>query len=104
MRTRAKEVKTRMTEEEFQKYQARLEKSKLTGNSYGLHCLLNHKINVVEDVPELIRQLKAIGNNLNQIARATNAGNVIPPPAVAELDEGVKELWQWLRRQKEGSR
>lgn len=88
-----------MTEEEYSQYQERLNRSNLSGNDFGIHCLLNHKINVIEGVPELTRQLRGIGNNLNQIARAANSGQPIPS-VVTDLQEGVKELWQWLRRQK----
>lgn len=93
-----------MTAEEYQAYQARLVSSQLTSNSFGLHCLLNHKINVIHQLPELVRQLKAIGNNLNQIARAANSGQATAPPVVAELDKAVIELWQWLRRVKVAAR
>ena len=98
-RTRAKEVRIRMTDDEFSTYKERLESSKMTAQKYGLRCLLDdEKINVIEDMPELMRQLKAIGNNLNQIARAANSGGKEPPAAVAELQQGVKELWQSLKR------
>ena len=98
-RTRAKEVRIRMTDDEFATYKERLELSKMTAQKYGLRCLLdNEKINVIEDLPELMRQLKAIGNNLNQIARAANSGDKEPPAAVAELQQGVGELWQLLKQ------
>lgn len=96
MRTRERKITVRMTEDEYQKYQTRLEKSKLKNQEYGLRCLLNHPINVVENMPELIRQLKAIGNNLNQIARAANAGQAMPP-VVTELEQEVSQLWQLLK-------
>lgn len=98
MRKRERKVTIRMTSQEYQTYQVRLKQSNLSGNTFGLHCLLNHKINVIEELPELIRQLKGIGNNLNQLARAANQGQATPVPAVTALDEGVKKLWLWLRR------
>lgn len=103
-RTRHKQIKIRMTDEEYVAYQEQLEKSKMKGNEYGLSCLLNKPINVVEDIPELTRQLRGIGNNLNQLARAANTGQVMPPPAVEELQKGVEELWRLLRRLKGGKR
>lgn len=98
-RVRPRQIITRMTEDEFSAYQKRVEASKLSSQKYSLRCLLDdEKIYVIEDMPELIRQLKAIGNNLNQIARAANAGDKEPPAAVTELKQGVGELWQLLRR------
>ena len=101
-RKRTREIKIRMDEIEYAAYQKQLEKSAMSGNDYGIKCLLNHKINVIENMPELIRQLKAIGNNLNQIARAANNGQPVPP--TTEIQEGVKELWQWLKRAKGADR
>lgn len=95
-RTRAKQINIRMTEEEYAAYTARLEKSKLKANEYGRKCLLNQTINVIEHLPELMRQLKSIGNNLNQIARAVNGGYTAAPSVVAELEQEVQELWQLL--------
>ena len=98
-RIRPKQIITRMTDDEFSTFEKRVEASKLSSQKYSLRCLLDsEKINVIENLPELMRQLKAIGNNLNQIARAANSGGKEPPAAVAELQQGVKELWQSLKR------
>ena len=98
-RTRPKQIIIRMTETEFSTYQNRLEQSKLTAQKYCLRCLLdNEKINVIENMPDLIRHLKGIGNNLNQIARAVNSGEREPTAAVNELGNGVNELWQLLKQ------
>ncbi|MBP8599405.1 MAG: MobC family plasmid mobilization relaxosome protein [Selenomonas sp.] len=47
-------------------------------------------------MPEMLRQLKAIGNNLNQIARAANSG-FQAPPVTREIQEEVDLLWQLLK-------
>lgn len=100
MRTRQRQIIIRMTDDEAAAFQKRTAKSKLKQNEFAIKCLLNHPVNVIEDMPELIRQLKAVGNNLNQLARAANAGQAMPPASVAELGKGVDELWQLLRRLK----
>ncbi|WP_312335775.1 MobC family plasmid mobilization relaxosome protein [Anaerospora hongkongensis] len=102
MRRRPKEIKIRMTEDEHQAYLVRLKAANLSGQSFGLKCLLHRPIIVIENMLELNRSLKAIGNNLNQIARAVNTGQAIALPVVAELGKGVNELWQWLRQPKAG--
>lgn len=100
-RTRPRQIIIRMKDDEYALYEKQLEKSKLTGNSFGIKCLLDHPINVIENMPELIRQLKMIGNNLNQLTRAVNSGYTIPPE-VESLQKGVDELWQLLRQLKGG--
>jgi hypothetical protein len=89
-----------MTDAEHLAYRARLVKSEMKGNVFGIHCLLGQPITVVQGISELIRQLKAIGNNLNQIAKSVNAGQATTLPVVADLEKGVKEIWQLLRQVK----
>lgn len=43
---------------------------------YVLRSALKKKIVVANGLDEVIRQLKAIGNNVNQIARAVNEGRL----------------------------
>lgn len=95
-RTRSRQIIVRMTDHEYVKYERRLQKSKLNGNSFCIKCLLDHQVNVIENMAELIRLLKMAGNNLNQLARAVNSGYVVPGE-VNELSEGVDGIWQWLK-------
>ena len=99
-RTRRRQIVIRMTDEEYAKYEQRLAKSKLCGNSFCIKCLLNHSVNVVENMQELIRILKATGNNLNQIARIANSTGQILPCEVKILSEGVDAVWLWLKSAK----
>ena len=96
MRNRKNQILIRMSDAEFSQYQNRRARSGKSGNAFCLACLLNHPIRVVEHLPEMLRQLKAIGNNLNQIARAANAG-FEAPPITQELQEEVELLWRLLK-------
>lgn len=100
IRKRPHQVIIRMDENEFSQYKLRLDTSKMAGNSFGIRCLLGQQINVVENMAELIKQLKAAGNNLNQIARAANSGQTVPWDAVNEMQEGVQAVWLWLKSAK----
>ena len=97
MRKRNLQILIRANETEFALYKKRLNKAGMSGNKFCLACLLNHPINVIENMPAILRQLKAIGNNLNQIARATNAG-IAPPPVFDEIKQEVNILWQLLKQ------
>ena len=96
MRNRKKQILIRMSDTEFSQYQNRRACSGKSGNAFCLACLLNHPIRAVENLPEILRQLKAIGNNLNQIARAANAG-FEAPPITQEIQEEVELLWRLLK-------
>jgi len=96
MRKRSNQILIRLNDEEFSKYQMRLSRSGKTGNSFCLACLLNHPITVIENMPDILRHLKAIGNNLNQIARAANAGYHVPP-ITSQLQKEVDLLWRLLK-------
>ena len=96
MRNRKNQILIRMSDAEFSQYQNRRTRSGKSGNAFCLACLLNHPIRVVEHLPEMLRQLKAIGNNLNQIARAANS-SFQAPPVTREIQEEVDLLWQLLK-------
>ena len=96
MRNRKNQFLIRMNDAEFSQYQNRQVRSGESGNAFCFACLLNHPIRVVEHLPEMLRHLKAIGNNLNQIARAANSG-FQSPPVTREIQEEVDLLWQLLK-------
>lgn len=98
MRKRAKEIKVRMTDDEYKKYLFLLGKSELNGNEYALKCLLNKEIFVVPEIREVLLSLKKIGNNLNQIARSVNIEETPSLDVILILERQVEELWQLLRR------
>lgn len=104
MRTRDKRLELRLTEQELTAVKKQVEKSGLSQTDFALAAMLNKPITVIEDMPEVIRQLKGIGNNLNQITRAVNAGHAAPVPAVTALQEEVLDLWRLLRRLKAAAR
>jgi|GEM_PF-2767300 len=70
MRNRKNQILICMNDAEFSQYQNRRAPSGKSVNAFCLACLLNHPIRVIEHLPEMLQQLKAIGNNLNQIAHA----------------------------------
>lgn len=46
---------------------------------------------------ELIRQLSAIGNNINQIAHVANATYEVPIPAMEETLRLMREVWKIVK-------
>ena len=94
MRNRTNQILIRLNDAKFAQYQKRREQAGKSGNAFCLACLLNHPIRTVENLPEILRQLKAIGNNLNQIAKRMNATGNVYKADVKEVKELMKQVWQ----------
>ena len=84
-------------------YKHLLKQCSISGLS--ISALIRHSVMGVEILPRppdayaaLLRELSAIGNNINQIAHNTNAKK---EAEAAEVDEAVKLVYQALRLVKE---
>ena len=76
MRKRNATITIRCTDDERDKIRERAESHGLQLSDYVLRSALGKKIVVVNGLDEVIRQMKAIGNNINQLARAVNEGRI----------------------------
>ena len=76
MRKRNVTITIRCTEEEREKIKTRAAQHGLMLSDYVLRSALGKKIVVVNGLDEVARQMKAIGNNINQLARAVNEGRL----------------------------
>ena len=76
MRKRKVTITVRCTENERNKIRGRAEQHGLPLSDYVLRSAMGKKIVVVDGLDEVIRQMKAIGNNINQLARAVNEGRI----------------------------
>lgn len=72
-RTRSKEVRLRLTEKEFEALELKIQKSKLSKQSFLLKLAQEKEILVIEDLPKLILELNRIGINLNQLTKKINS-------------------------------
>ena len=50
------------------------------------------------NIKEFTKELQAIGNNINQIAKRVNSTNSIYDTDIAEIKERLDEIWQLQRR------
>ena len=87
MRKRNKTISIRCTETEYEKVHQRAEKHGLNLNEFVLKTALGKKIIVAEGLADVIRQQKAIGNNLNQLPRLAHEGKIKTVDLKALLDE-----------------
>ena len=98
--TRSEILRFRVTPEEREKIELKALSSYRTVSTYLRDCALGKRIVVMPDVNNLITELRRLGNNLNQIARAVNSGFIDVESSAAddlsEIRKGVKGIWQSL--------
>lgn len=88
-------MKFRATEEEKSIIMKKVEASDLSISEYLRRCALDKPVIVMEGVDQIAYELRAIGNNLNQITRAVNSGYV-QAVNLQETEEVLGQLWQSL--------
>ena len=88
-------LKFRSTEEEKHRIMKKVDASDLSISEYLRRCALDKPVIVMEGVDQIAYELRAIGNNLNQITRAVNSG-YIQAVNLQETEEVLGQLWQSL--------
>ena len=88
-------LKFRATEEEKDRIIKKVDASDLSISEYLRRCALEKQIVAVNGLDDVVRELRAIGNNLNQITRAVNSG-YIQAVNLQETEEVLGQLWQSL--------
>lgn len=71
-----KKLSIRISEADWQQAHDKAEQANMTLTEYITVCCLGKKIIIIDGLDEVIRQQKAIGRNLNQIATLANMGKI----------------------------
>ncbi len=79
---------TRMASADREKIRALAQKAGLSMSDYVTACCLGKRIVIIDGLKDVLRQQKAIGNNLNQLTVLANMGKV----QVANLDTAAQEF------------
>ena len=90
MRKRNKTIAIRCTEEEYQCIHDKAERYGLRLNDFVIRSALDKKIIVAEGINEIVKQQKAIGRNLNQIATLANMDRLTVVNFQPLLDEHIR--------------
>lgn len=64
------------------------ELARMSQSNYVTRCCLGRQVVVIEDLKEVSKQLRAIGNNLNQLTVLANMGKL----SAVHLDTTAQEL------------
>ena len=78
----------RMTPQEKAVIIGRAKRAGRTTSEFMIQTALNRQIIVIDSLPEMVRELKALGRNLNQLTVLCNMGKV----QVVKLDEFEETL------------
>lgn len=78
----------RISSEELDTIKRKANQARMSQSDYVTRCCLGRQVIVIEDLKEVARQLRAIGNNLNRLTVLANMGRV----SVTNLDTAVQEL------------
>ena len=76
MRKRNKTIAIRCTEDEYNHVHRRAAEHGMKLSDFVLRTALGKKIIIAEGLQDVVRQQRAIGNNLNQLTRLANQGEV----------------------------
>ena len=87
-------LRTRVSPEEREQIEYKALSSYRTVSRYLRDAALDKPIIVINGVDELADELRRVGNNLNQITRAVNAGMISVD--LNETREELKKIWQSL--------
>ena len=81
-----KQFSIRISEQDLETIRQKAVQAHMSQSDYVISCCLSKKIIILDGLKEVLRQQKAIGNNLNQLAVLANMGKV----QFANLDSAVQ--------------
>ena len=115
MRKRNKAITIRMTDAEYAAIQDRIRQSRRTQQSYIINAALTARISSAEEIAtlkeisvsfgDLVRQLRGLATNVNQMARIANRSGALPTARElsriseqsAKYRERSEAVWQSIR-------
>ena len=99
--TKDKQFSIRISKQDLEAIRQKAVQAHMSQSDYVISCCLGKKIIILDGLKEVLRQQKAIGNNLNQLTVLANMGKV----QFANLDSAVQEFSKIntaLRKMQEG--
>lgn len=98
-KSRPKQVMFRLSEEEAEKLQKKVEQSGMSQQDYILKAVLEKPITNTDGIKEVVPELKRQGANLNQLTKKLNErGYIDYKQELPQLEKELKEIWQLLKQ------
>ena len=86
--TKDKQFSIRISEQDLDTIRRKAAQAHMTQSDYVTACCLGKRIVIMDGLKDVLRQQKAIGNNINQLTVLANMGKV----QFANLDSAVQEF------------
>lgn len=90
--TKDKNYAFRITEKDLNSIKFKAKKAKMTVTDYITQSALGKEIVVIDGLPEIVNQLKKIGNNLNQLTMLSHQG-VMNTVNLHETEESLTAIY-----------
>ena len=99
MREIVKRLSVRMNEKEYAHLKKLTEASELKMEPLIRKLIMGQEIHQrpPAEMPELLRQMSAIGNNINQIAKVANSSKFVRQEDIKEIQKMQSDLWKAVR-------
>ena len=82
-----KRITIRLTPEQYDSIRGRADAAQMTVSAYIRTAAMRHKVTVIEGLPEITKQVKALGNNVNQLAVLAHQGRVTAPDMTTVIEK-----------------
>lgn len=99
-RSSNRQIKFRVNDNEYERLQQIAETFHMSVPAFAKKRALSYRMRPPKidkaGAIEIAKQLRSIGNNVNQLTRKANAGVSIPQSELIAVQKGLRELWQQL--------
>lgn len=100
MTHRTKKMTFRLTEKEYNIIQNKVAETGISQQQFLLEMALGKEVVHIKEYQSVMLQIKKIGTNINQIAKHCNQTGVVTEMEMAEIKEGLIQIWQLLNQSK----
>lgn len=99
MKIRNRKITVRLSEKERQYLGEQADAGGMKIESYIRELIMGNEVKSrpKEEWAEVVRQVAAVGNNINQIARNTNMGMEVTVDILKEVLEMQKQIWERIK-------
>mgnify|MGYP002512130654 CR=1 FL=1 len=66
----------RISSDDLESIKHRAKRARMSQSDYVTRCCLGRQVVVIEDLKDVLKQLRAIGNNLNRLTVLSNMGRI----------------------------